>query len=106
MVKVAKCHKTTEKYGLDQWKESKDLTDLTPSGRRRATTPKQDEQIVSLDDREMFATSHNIENHLKGKRAKISQRIIQRQLHEAGAKYSPSMSRPLLTEDHRKDRLK
>jgi transposase len=103
---VVKCDKNTAKYWLARWKETKDLSDLPRSGRRRGTTPKQDEKILSLAGDEMFATSSDIEDRLKKKRAKISQRTIRRRLREAGAKYGLPMSKPLLTEGHRKNRLK
>ncbi len=72
--------------GWNGWKKSKDLTDLPRSGQPRATTPKQDEQILSLVNQEIFATRRGIEDRLKGKRAQISRRTIQRRLHEARAK--------------------
>lgn len=100
------CDKKTVKYWLDRWTESKDLTDLPRSGRPRATTSKQDEEILSLADQKMFATSGDIQDRLKAKRARISQDTIRRRLHEAGAKYGPPISKPLLTEKHRSDRLK
>jgi transposase len=106
VAKAVKCGKTTVKYWLDQWKKSKDLTDLPLCGRPRATTPKQDKTIVSLANRETFATSRDIQNRLKRKRVDISPRTIQRRFNEAGAKFSPLMFKPLLTEDHRKNRLK
>jgi len=106
VAKRVKCDKKAVKYWLDRWKESKDLTDLPRSGRSRSTTPKQDEQIVSLANKETFATSRDIQNRLKRKRVHVSQDTIRRRLHEAVGKFSPPMSKPLLTEDHRKNRLK
>ena len=106
VAKVVKCHKTTVKYRLDWWKETKDLTDYPRSGRPRETTPKQDKKILSLANKELFATSGDIEDSLKKKGPKISQRTIRRRLRESRAKYSLPMSKPLLSEDHRKYRLK
>ncbi len=106
VAKVVKCHTTTVKYWLDRWKESKDLTDFPRSGRKRKTTLKQEKKILSLADSEMFATSSDIGHRMKEKRAKISQRTVRCRLHEAGAKYNLPMSKPLLTEGHRKNRLK
>ena len=48
VAKAVKCDVITVKYGLKQWKQSKDLSDSIRSGRPRGTTHKQDEQIVSL----------------------------------------------------------
>jgi transposase len=106
VAKAVKCGKSTVKYWLDRWKGSKDLADFPRSGRRRATTPKQDKNILSLADEEMLATSSDIKDRLKKKGTKISQTTIWRRLHEAGGKYNLPMSKPLLTEDHRKNRLK
>jgi transposase len=106
VAKEVKCDRKTVKYWLDRWKESKDLYDASRSGRPRATTPKQDEQVLSLADQQMFVTSRDIQNQLKRKGAEISERTVRRRLNEAGAKFSPPMSKPLLTEGHQKNRLK
>ncbi len=84
VAKVVKCHKKTVKYWLDRWKESKDLTDLPRSGPPRATAPEQDERIVSLANKEMFATCGDIEDHLNKKRVEISRTTVWRRLREAG----------------------
>lgn len=106
VAKVVKCGKSTVKHWLDRWKESKDLTNLPVSGRSRATTPKQDKQIVTLANQDTFVTTHDIKHRLKKKRVSISHETIRRRLHEAGGKFGPPMSKPLLTEDHMKNRLK
>lgn len=106
VAKEVKCSRSTVQYWLDRWKESKDLTDFPRSGRKRKTTPKQDEQILSLADKDLFATSGDIEDRLKKKGLKISQRTVRRRLHEGGGKYNLPMSKPLLSEDQRKNRLK
>jgi hypothetical protein len=36
----------------------------------------------------------------------INERMVQQRLNEAGARYNRSLSKPLLTEVHRKNRLK
>jgi hypothetical protein len=54
--------------------------------------PKQDEQVLSLTDQQMFVTSRDIQNQLKRKGAKISERTVRCQQNEAGAKFSPPMS--------------
>lgn len=106
VAKVVKCSKSTVKYWRDRWNETKDLTDLPVSGRPRSTTPKQDEKIVSLAVEEMFATCGDIADRLNKKGVEIDEKTIQRRLHEAGAKYGPPMSKPLLTERHEKNRFK
>jgi transposase len=105
VAKAVKCDRKAVKYWLDRYKESKDLTDLPRSGRPRATAPKQDKSIVSLANKETFATTRDIKNRLKRKGVDISQETIRRRLNEAGEKFGPPMSKPLLSENHRKVRL-
>lgn len=50
VAKAVKCDVSTVKYWLKRWKQSKDLSDLSRSSRPRATTIKQDQQIVSLTE--------------------------------------------------------
>ena len=64
VAKSVKCDVTTVKYWLKRWKQSKDRTDSIRSGRARATTPKQDEQIVSLVEQQTFVTIRYIANKL------------------------------------------
>lgn len=106
VAKAVKCDKKTVKYWLDRWKASKDLTKSTRSGRPRETTPKQDQQILSMANQQISVTSRDIENRLKRKGVRISQRTVRRRLNEAGAKFSPPMSKPLLNSDHQNNRLK
>lgn len=105
VAKVMNCDKKTVKYWLNRFEQSKDLSDSRRCGRPRATTPKQDEKIVSLANEETFITSHDIHDKLKGKRVDINARTIRRRLHEAGAKFSRPLSKPLLTNKHRTNRL-
>jgi len=51
VAKTVHCGVTTVKRWLKRWKQSKDLSDSSRSGRPRATTPKQDQQVVSLAER-------------------------------------------------------
>ena len=94
------------KRWLKRWKQSKNLTDGTRPGRPRVTTPKQDQQVIALAEKETFVTSQDITNRLNKKGLDISQRTVRRRLNEAGAKYNRPLSKPLLTENHREKRLK
>ena len=94
------------KYWLKRWKQSKDLSDSIRSGRPRGTTHKQDEQIVSLAEQQTFVTARDIANKLTKTGTTVNERTIQRRLNEAGVKYNRPLSKPLLTEVHRKNRLK
>ena len=100
------CSKSTVKYWLQRWKQSKDLTDTSRSGRRRMTTPKQDQRILSLAEEQTFATAQDVAHQMKRKRVEISELIVRRRLKEVGAKYNGPIAKPLLTECHRENCLK
>jgi transposase len=106
VAKAVHCAKSTVKYWLKRWTQTKDLKDLTYTGRPRATTSKQDQRIVSLAEEETFITARDIANNLNRKQVVLSERTVRRRLNEAGAKYNRTMSKPLLTERHRENRLK
>ena len=59
-----------------------------------------------MANQQISVTSRDIENCLKIKGVRISQRTIRRRLNEAGAKFSPPMPKPLLNNDHQNNRLK
>ena len=100
------CSKSTVKYWLQRWKQSKDLTDTSRSGRRRMTIPKQDQRILSLAEEQTFVTARDVAHRMKRKRVEISERTVRRRLKEAGAKYNRPIAKSLLTERHRENRLK
>jgi transposase len=106
VAKAVHCGVTTVKYWLKRWKQSKDLTDSNRTGRPRATTQKQDKKIVSVTERQTFATSRDITNRMARSGVMVSDRTVRRRLNEAGAKYNRPLSKPLLTEGHREKRLK
>ena len=106
VAKTVHCSIYTVKYWLDRWKQSKDLTDSNRSGRARANTQKQDQRIISLAKEKTFITPQDISNKLNRQGVVVSGRIVRRRLNEAGATYNRPMSKPLLTERHRKNRLR
>ena len=73
VAKVVKCSTLTVQYWLSRWKQSKDRGDSARTGRPRATTPKQDQQILSLAEQQTFVTSRDITNQLNRKRVKINE---------------------------------
>ena len=97
--KTVKCSTSTVQHWLNRWKESTNLNDSDRTDRARAATPKQDQQIASIDEQQIFVTSRDIttENESRLKRERCD---------EAEAKYSRPLSKPLLTENHRMNRLK
>ena len=75
-------------------------------GRLYATTEKIDQQMYKLTGSDNIATIGDIQSVLKWQKIGISQGTIRRKLKEAGAKFSLLISKPLLTENHRYDRLR
>ena len=85
--------------------QCKDLTDLQRSGRPRATATEDDQQINQITEQETFATSHDMKEDLAMRGVEVTQRTIRRRLNEAGEKFSLPMKKPLLSEQHRLNRL-
>ena len=75
-------------------------------GRLSATNEKLDQRIYKLAGSDNIATTGDIQSVLKWQNIGISQGTIRRKLKEAGAKFSLLISKPLLTENHRYDRLR
>ena len=106
VAKVVKYAKNTVQYWLKRWKELKDLSDMKHPGRPHATTEKVDQRIYKLPGSDNIATTADIQSVFKRQNIGISQETIQRRLKEAGAKFSLPISKSLLTENHRYDRLR
>jgi transposase len=90
---------------VQRWKETKDLSDLPKSGRNRSTTPKQDEKIIELAQKQTNATATDIQREMKKRNVNVSVDTIQRRLREGGGKYMAKLSKPLLTDAHKEKRL-
>ena len=95
---------TPVKYRLKRWKQSKDWSDWIRSGRAQATTPKQDEQIISLAEQQTFVSARNMANNLK----KIGATVNERMAFERSSNQIQStvIKVTVLTEVHRKNCLK
>ena len=98
--------KNTVQYWLNRWKESKDLSDMKRSRRPRATTKRVDKGVYKLASSDNIATTGDIQSVLERQNIGISQETIRRRLKEAGTKFSLPISKLLLTENHRCDRLR
>ena len=106
VAKAVKCVKNTLQYWLNRWKESKDLSDVKRPGRPRVRTEKVHQRIYKLADSDHIATTGGIQSVLKRQHIVISQETIRQRLKEAEAKFSLPISKPLLIEHHRYDRLR
>jgi transposase len=106
IAKIMKCNRKTVTRWLNRWEETKDLSDHPCSGAPRITTVEQDQMMVDMALEEMNTTSKTIKDELENTGITVSQNTIQRRLKDAGLKYSKPLSKPLLTEWHRQQRLK
>ena len=75
VAKAVKCAKNTVQYWLNQWKKSKNQSDVKCPGRSRTTTENVDQRIYKLADSDSIATTADRQNILK-------QQNIKRQLNE------------------------
>lgn len=105
IAKIVKCNRKTVNHWLNRWNETKDLFDRPRSGAPRKTTVEQDQMMVDAALDEMSATSKTIHDELADDEVTVSQTTIQRRLKDAGLKYSKPLSKPLLSEWHRQQRL-
>ncbi|CAF1490336.1 unnamed protein product [Rotaria sordida] len=99
-----KCYKTTVKRWLERWTETKDLSGR---GRPRVTIAEDDQLIVDLvqQDVDEGITSKQVQQELQHQGVNVSLRTVQHGLVEAGFSYSRPLSKPLLSEQHRRYRL-
>ena len=70
------------------------------------TSPKQDHNIVAAVSKKRKVSSRKIATDLQSKNIFVSPRTVRRRLNEAGYKYLPPMTKPLLTDKARENRLK
>ena len=94
VAKAVKCDMTTVRYWLERWKQTKDWSDSIRLGRTQATTLKQDEQIISLVEQQTLVTARDIAHNLRKTGATVNEKMIQRRLNEAAAKYNQPLSKP------------
>ena len=74
--------------------------------RPRTTTEKVDQRIYKLAGSGNIATAGDIQRVLKWQNIGISRETVRRRLKKAGAKFSQPISKPLMTKNHRHDRLR
>jgi len=101
-VNVSKC---TVKYWIRRFQETGDVEDMPRGGCPRKTTEKEDEMILALHDGDKDATAKEIKSEAKKKKVEVSSSTIRRRLVEAGVKYGSILVKPLLTHQHRQQRL-
>ena len=65
VAKTVRCAKSTVQYWFNQWKESKDLSDMKCSKSSREITEKVDQRISKLEDSDRIGTKNDREEVLK-----------------------------------------
>jgi transposase len=105
IAKIIKCNRKTVTHWINRWEETKDLFDRPRSGAPRTTSVKQDQMMVDMALDDMNTTSKTIKDEFENIGITVSQDTIQRRLKDAGLKYSKPLSKPLLSEWHRQQRL-
>lgn len=105
ITKIVKCSRDTVSHWINRWKETKDLSDKPKTGRPRSTTDKEDKKILKLAEKDESLTCSDIQSKIEQKGINISSETVRRRIKEVKGKYNAPISKPLLTDDHRKKRL-
>ena len=103
VAKAEKCTKSTAQQWLNRWKESKDLSHMKRSDRAPVTIEKVDQRISKFEDSQAYCCNRR---YTKCFEVAKNQETIQRRLKETGPKFSLPISKLLLTENHRHNRLR
>jgi transposase len=97
-------HKNTVAQWVNRYLDTGDVQDIPHEGRKRKSSSKQDKQIVEYADKNDELSSEQIGSKMESKGINLSSRTIRRRLNEHGV-YSLSVtSKPLLKDDHKKQR--
>ena len=105
IAKIIRCNRKTVAGWLGRWQETKDLSGRPRSGAPRATNAEQNQKIVDMALADMDPTSKTIQLEFQDSGVNVTDRTIRARLKDAGLKYSKSLSKPLLTDQHRQQRL-
>jgi transposase len=99
-------HETTVRNWLEKYETTGDVQVIQKSGRKRSTTEKQDDIIQSMVAQHPTESLGQIAFRLSKKGIQISETTLRRRFKEAGVQSMKPTSKPLLTTDHIKKRLK
>jgi transposase len=100
-----KCSRSAVTYWVQKYHKNKNLTDEQKSGRPRCTTEMEDKRISKMAKLKHDITSTEIQCELEKKGVEVSVQTIRRRLRESGGKFVKEISKPLLSEKHRTNRL-
>ena len=96
----------TVKHWLQIYEATNNVEDMPRAGRPRATSAKEDTDLVRFAESHHQATAADIAGRLKRKRVIVSDRTVRRRLREAELEPLKSIRKPLLNKRLRHARLK
>ena len=96
---------TTVKRYLDRYDNTGSVADAPRPGRKRSTSKKQDQTMVTLATGPKRLTSEQITAELAIKSVNVSSRTVRNRLSENSLQYGKTTQKPLLTEFHQVKRF-
>ena len=99
-------NKDTVRIWLKRYRENNNIKRKNGSGRKKKTTTKEDQIIINKITENKSLTAEDIKSCIKNNNIIISKRTIIYRLHENGFVYKKPINKPLLTENHKINRLK
>lgn len=100
------CSRDTVITWINRYQETGDVQDEEGRGRKRKTSEKEDLDIISMAKRQRTSTLVDISTSMSRQGTDISHMTVKRRLDEQGLYKLKPLLKPLLSEDHRKSRLK
>jgi len=101
-----KINRHTVRRWISRYNNTNTVERQIGSGRNKKTTEKEDKKMVQILKENNFFTSIDIKNRLENEGINVSERTIQNRIKEKGYTYNKPPQQPLLTEKHKKDRVK
>jgi transposase len=103
--KYLHCSTSTVSEWVNRWKETGGVDDKDGRGEERVTSEKQDSLIVKAACSQPETSASKISGVLSKKGVFVSPTTVRRRLKEAGLRYGPPLSKPLLKKIHLEKRL-
>ena len=101
-----KCSKDTVQSWIDRYQETGNIQDEEGRGRKRKTTEKEDLDIITIVKKQRTSTLADISTVMSKQGTDISYQTVKRRLNEQGLYKLQPLKKPLLSDDHRENRLK
>jgi transposase len=106
IAKELKCSQDTVKTWIQRYQETGDVLDEEKQGRKRKTSEREDLDIISIAKKHRTSSSTEISTLMKRQGTDISPATVRSRLNEQGLFKLQPLSKPLLSETHRINRLK